>query len=54
MQKKSAATRRADQYAERGSLWNYIVRFDLDQRHPYSHPHAYHPNNSRELRNGRN
>lgn len=38
-------------YDERGSLWNYIVRFDLDMRHPYSLPHVYADNNSRELRN---
>lgn len=38
-------------YDERGSLYNYIVRFDLDMRHPYSLPHTYPINNSRELRN---
>ncbi len=33
-------------YDERGSMWNYIVRFDLDQRHPYAVSHKYAPNNT--------
>lgn len=31
---------------ERGSLWNHIVRFDLDPRHPYSYPLEYAKGNS--------
>ena len=26
---------------ERGSLWNYIVRFDIDPRLTYAHPLSY-------------
>ncbi len=33
-------------YDERGSIWNYIVRFDLDMRHPYAVPYQYPPNNT--------
>ncbi len=33
-------------YDERGSMWNYIVRFDLDMRHPYAVSHSYPPNNT--------
>jgi beta-xylosidase len=32
-------------YDERGSQWNYIVRFDLDNRHPYAFSHQYPKNN---------
>ncbi len=28
-------------YDERGSMWNYLMRFDIDSRHPYGFPHQY-------------
>jgi len=32
-------------YDERGSQWNYLVRFDIDYRHSYVFPHHYPKNN---------
>lgn len=36
-------------YDDRGSQWNYLVRFDLDMRHPYGFSHKYAQNNCRAL-----
>ncbi|MFI3172772.1 MAG: glycosyl hydrolase, partial [Eubacteriales bacterium] len=36
-------------YDERASRWNYLVRFDLDSRHPYAFPHTYPKSNCQGL-----
>ncbi len=36
-------------YDERGSLYNCLMRFDLDSRHPYAFPHVYPDSNCQGL-----